>query len=185
MCYTCAYCKKEYKTEKGLRNHKCLKRDRMEQFMDTPYKTFLQMCMVYKIPIVGVDEEKKKKFIGSKEYKFITKLSNWYNDITEIPVGDYFMYLKQYQIPAINWINDYNFREFIKKYVNEENKLVSIERSTNYIKQFSYSFDFLSCERIITGLTSGMITKHYLKEYNIDLHNFLTQEEYKTVEDLL
>lgn len=166
--WTCKYCGKSFKTEKGFQKHNCEKKQRYENFNMTGYAIFIVYCHFSHYRLPENDEDKKMKFISFKYYKNFCTLADYILHSNVIDYVEYIKFLAMKLIPYKDWCNDKTVREFLYGYLRTEPMSSAIYRSENYLQDNNITLDTISEGRLFMALNMGLISYKYIQYKNFD-----------------
>lgn len=162
MTFTCPFCGKEYKTERGFQNHKCVYKDRVLSFNDYTLKLWQTVYNVYRFKLPTKLEEQLMAFAHNKSYNDINKFVVWVIETKPLDFLNYLQFLKQEQIAINRWTNERVYHSWLNKYLNNESLALATERANNYINTYG-AIETMSGMRLYTAIKYGYFSKKYLK----------------------
>lgn len=173
MC-KCELCKKEFKTERGLLNHKCQIKDRVTYIQENHLLPLWKIYKeVYYINFKQTDELETLDFATSPMYKKFVDFINWALSIRMLDFKEYIIYMSQTKTPLYKWVSEDLYRWFLVEYLRQESILKASSRSELYLKQCGYTLDTVASNRLYQMMLSGEVSNKYLRYKHVDINNVL------------
>ena len=173
--YTCPYCGKEFKTEKGITNHleKCEKKNRYEILQIYPdlYANLYTICnYLYgnKFVMCG---DCKKWMANDKYFKQVKDFTDYCIKSEVYSHQDFIMYLLANKVPFNKWKNESNLINFLYDWLYYEDEENAIKRSKKWLNDRDLSLETISPNRLFLALKYGNISVKYLKSMNYNWEN--------------
>ena len=166
----CQFCKKEFKTEVGYNNHKCLKKSRYENFNLLAYYIWKSWNKLVHLKLSTNEEKNKLRFINAKEYLIFEKFSGYINELQPCDCYNYLEYLVKHNIPPKKWISSIYYHQWVYWYELNENKNIAIVRSKEYLNNNGIEdINTVSENRLFNLLWNGRISPWYIQYIDIKL----------------
>ena len=128
---TCKFCGRYYKTERGILDHKCVKKRRYEE-LKLPEGRIALICfqILYKTTTNSTTKTKTAfDFINSPYYNNILDFGKFVTKNRIKRYESYFTYLLKYDVPAFKWCDERIFSLYIRSFIKAEPMESAIENS--------------------------------------------------------
>lgn len=139
--YCCDLCNKTYKTERGLLNHKCRSRLRLQEYQ-TNYGRIAFICYDLFYKKLHFNSYKKNgvsltNFINSEYYNGFIKIGKYIVD-NKIPnYKNYVNFLINYNVKLEKWTSDEVYNAYVKTCNKTENPETAVEKSLKTMLQWA------------------------------------------------
>lgn len=152
----CSKCKKEFKTTKGLDNHMCKAQLKEEMRAAQEVQIAKEIYCYLNRGDVGWD-----KFEGSTHYKPLIKFVAMYSGREWLFPLEYARWAITNHIRMKYWLEEKNYKQFLKGYIHSEPAREAISRSVETIigtGSFGGFFDTYSVGKTLALLEAGKIS---------------------------
>lgn len=181
----CQFCGKVFKTEKGFEKHSCEKKQRYLNFDENAFTLWVTFMKISKTKLSTNYEKKKMAFINNSMYNFFVTLTQWCIDMDVVDIEAFIKYCYSLRLPSQLWISDSNYVNFIHWFIKNENKILAIKRSEQYLELNGLALNELSPNRLFFLLLSGKISNKFLTSRNVDVKSILDEGQLNQLGDLL
>lgn len=130
--FSCSYCNKKYVTERGLLNHKCENRLKMEETKKVAGRIGYLCYKYFHNRYAGRTNTSEKTvfdFINSPYYKQFMEFGKFIDDNRIKRYEHYLHYLIQYNVGLENWTNDRIYSIYIRSFMRSETLEAAVEKS--------------------------------------------------------
>lgn len=174
--FTCPYCDKEYKTEKGLEKHleKCEKKKHYEILSHYPnlYANMNLVCgTLYGKKYYNLGSEQKRFMAKEKHFKKIKEFTDYCTKMSVYSQEDFMMYLLGNKISINKWCEEEHLINFLYDWLYYEDENHAIKRSEKWLDDRGLLLQTISPNRLFLALKYGNISIKYVKYKNFDWEN--------------
>ena len=192
----CKWCGKEFKSERTLSAHMCVKKrrwaDRDMSHIRLGHRAFQ---MFYELNTSAKEPKSMKDFIMSQYYEAFVKFGRSCMTNEWLQPEKYTEWLIKNGVKLKQWTSDRQYDKFVKDYVRKEPGLKALERTIVYLAKWSEEndkdlqtyFKEVSPSRAVHDIRAAKISPWviYLSQTGNDLLARFNDEQVKMIEEMI
>lgn len=130
---TCKYCDKEFRLERTLSKHLCVKKQRYMEKDTIGSRIGFRVFEIFYQRTSSVKEVTFEMFINSPFYADFIKFARYTCDLKPISLEDYVVFLVKNAIPLTAWTKKEAYEAYVLEITRKESIERALERSIKYI----------------------------------------------------